>query len=147
MRTRILFGRTTIAVLLTLAWVVAPASVHALGGTIGCGGNNCVDIWKVKCPSASTHSLCGQLIDNELCTAGDDVMVMTLVGTSPSGVFGKGDISSAQACAIPSCVVRPGVGPITALAMVSMTSPGHTDYFVAFSCYDKDGILIHNASN
>ena len=149
MRTRILFG-LTIALLLILAWVVAPAGVHALEGTIGCGGNNCVDIWKVKCPSALTHSLCGRVFDNELCANGDDVMVMMLVGTSPAGVFGKGDIASAQACAIPKCVVRPAgapVGPITALATVSVTNAGSTDYLVEFSCFDKTGFPILNATN
>lgn len=147
MRTRILFG-LTIALLLTLARLVTPAGVHAFEGRIGCGGNNCVDIWKVKCASAATHALCGVLQDNEGCGAGDDVMVMTLVGTSPSGVFGKGDISSAQACAIPACIVRPaGTGPITALALVSVTNAGSTGYFVDFSCFDKLGFRITNINN
>lgn len=139
-----------IALLLTLAWAVAPAGVHALEGTVGCGGNNCVDIWKVKCASASTHSLCARLQDNEGCALGDDVMVLTLVATNPPGIFGQGDIASAQACVVGVCVARPAgapVGPITALATVSVTSAGSTGYNVNFFCADKMGFPIHNASN
>ena len=149
MRTRILFG-LTIALLLTLAWVVTPVSVDALEGNVGCGGNNCVDIWKVKCASASAHSLCARLVDNEGCANGDDVMVLTLIGTNPVGIFGQGDIASAQACVVGVCIARPAsapAGPITALATVSVASAGSTGYNVNFFCADKMGFPITNATN
>ena len=77
-------------------------------------------------------------------------MVLTLIGTNPLSIFGKGDIVSAQACAFGACVVRPAgapAGPITALATVSVTNAGSTSYNVNFFCSDKMGFPIQNATN
>jgi hypothetical protein len=152
MRARILIG-LTVAVLFTIAWACAPVGVEAQEltrtETIGCSGNNCVDIWKIKCASPLTKKICASAIDNG--AAFDDVLVVTLVGVTPLALLGKGDIASGApgATAAPNCLARPGttIGPISALVTISVTTNSSTTYSATFTCFDKNNVLISTATN
>jgi hypothetical protein len=105
-------------------------------GSIGCAGNNCVDIWKVTCANAKTKTLCADACD----TVGhDDTMVVVIAGATPAAVVGKGDISSGLNCASSVCVTRTVPGPITATVAISVTADSSTNYDSSMVCRDKNG--------
>jgi hypothetical protein len=148
MSTRRTLGTLSGLILLS-AWLVAPLAAQAqsaganeLGafGSLGCGENNCVEIWKVKCTSSKTKCLCADGVDTGPPT---DVLVVTIVGVSPSALLGKGDIGSGPAFVLPMCVCRGGApGPITALVTFSITTAGPTNYGSAMFCRDKNNLPV-----
>ena len=110
-------------------------------GTIGCSGNNCVDIWKVKCGSAATKTMCADACD----TGGDDdTMVVVIAGVAPLAIVGKGDIRSALNCTSRVCIQRATPGPMTATVAISVSADSSTNYDSLMRCLDKNGFALPN---
>ncbi len=116
-----------------------PDELLLVAGTIGCSGNNCVDIWKVVCANAKTKMLCADANDTN---GNDDTMVVVIAGVAPASVIGKGDIASAVDITPTVCITRGTPGPMTATVAISVTADSLTNYDSFMSCRDKNGVFL-----
>ncbi len=129
-----------VVVLTCLVGAVTLAQATIVNESIGCDTNNCVDIWRVRCPSAQTLTLCADACD----TSGSDTMVVVIAGVSPAAIIGKGEIASGPGCTPfqAACVSRTTTGALTATVAVSVTTDAATGYSLRVACYNKAGMRL-----
>ncbi len=132
----------SLAVAILLAATVSPGELGAFTlkpGTLACGFDDCVDIWKFTCGAGAT-----KYVYVYACDAGgtlDDRMTLTAIRKSADANDGKGDIdnvSVVNSCAVVA-LTRPVPGPVNGLATVSSyLNAAPFEYNLYVYCYDKN---------
>jgi hypothetical protein len=132
--------------------IPAAQADHSVSGNVGCGNDECVEIWNLKCNSDKTKCASAVVCDNT--ADGGDVMAASILAYSPTGLIGKGEIwpssGVAGSCTVFIDVCRGGTskGPIKALIHVSVPSDtGGAAYWMDVHCRDKNGASLPSSTH
>ena len=145
MRVRLLL--VVLAGLVSTALAGPVAAETTRSSTLGCGMDDCVDIWRFKCPAAKTT-----YVFAEVCPAAPGAQSfwnVAIVGKTPAGLLGKGDVRAAayEACTGLVYLTRPTPGTVSGYIAVSLWNQiigGSGAYELTVMCLDQIGALVRD---
>lgn len=132
--------------------IPAAQADHGVSGHVGCGNDECVEIWNLKCNGAQTK--CASAVVCDSSADGGDVLAASIAAYTPTSLIGKGEIwhssGVAGGCTVFIDVCRGGTttGPIKALILVSIPSDtGGGAYSMTVHCRDKNGASLASSTH
>jgi hypothetical protein len=137
------FGGQNKAVLMSKILPLLPLPEEFLAGGVGCGGNSCVDTWKIGC--ASPYTSC--VVAHACAEGSDSTLALTLLAYAPTGITGRGEIASGApgGCTPDVRICRDSAGAMKAVMMLSAPA-GATNYTAFVGCEDRSGALLSPGS-